>query len=261
MTDNITPRHTHPFPRRLIRLVKLELKNMLYLFATSAPLLVYACFFKTILSRRNIKKHYARREEFLKILETGSYSNDWFSENIPYWLMVFSNYNLFYKNIKALEIGSWEGLSSFFLLQTLPYAKITCVDTWEGADEHKGQDVLNRIENTFDANLSVYKDRLTKFKGTSFSFFNSQNKRAQFDLIYIDGSHHCDDVIVDAVKGFEQLNVGGIMIFDDYFWRHYKRKIDNPAGAINSFLKLKRGCYEIIAVYHQLIIRKTIDRY
>jgi len=29
------------------------------------------------------------------------------------------------------------------------------------------------------------------------------------------------------------------MIFDDYLWQYYPKDIDNPAAAINCFLKLK----------------------
>lgn len=108
--------------------------------------------------------------------------------------------------------------------------------------------------------LALHASRLTKVKGTSFAFFSAQPQRAQFDLIYIDGSHHCDDVIVDAIKGFEQLEVGGVMIFDDYLWRFYPRRNDNPAAAINAFLRLKAGCYELFMVYAQVILRKTAER-
>jgi predicted O-methyltransferase YrrM len=80
-----------------------------------------------------------------------------------------------------------------------------------------------------------------------------------FDLIYIDGSHHTDDVIVDAIKGFELLKVGGIMIFDDYFWGYYNKPIDNPAGAVNAFLRLKEGAFEIECIYRQLILKKIKD--
>ena len=133
------------------------------------------------------------------------------------------------------------------------------MDTWTGADEHQGDGVLNSIETHFDGNTNKYKNRLTKFKGTSFNFFNSTTSTENFDLIYIDGSHHTDDVIIDAVKGFEQLKIGGLMIFDDYFWTYYKNAIDNPAGAVNAFLTLKSGCYEVLAVYSQLILRKLSD--
>ena len=188
---------------------------------------------------------------------------DWFTGSIPYWYSVFDEYRLpNKKEIQALEIGSWEGLSSYFILQTLPNATLTCVDTWEGADEHKSgnidmQNTLSRIEVSFDSNLSIFSDRLVKYKGTSFSFFNAHSNEEAFDLIYIDGSHHCDDVVIDAIKCFEMLKVGGIMIFDDYFWRLYTNDINNPAAAINTFLRLKKGLYKVVRIYYQIIIEKT----
>ena len=71
--------------------------------------------------------------------------------------------------------------------------------------------------------------------------------------------HHTDDVVVDAIKGFELLKVGGIMIFDDYFWGYYTKAIDNPAGAVNAFLRLKEGSHQILSIYGQLILQKTRD--
>lgn len=193
-------------------------------------------------------------------------SNDWFSKNIPFWVSVFDEYKFQEKEkIEALEIGSWEGLSSYFILHYLKKAVLTCVDTWEGADEHQSGDaasleVLSNVENTFDTNLAKYQQRLTKYKGTSYSYFGKNFERNKFDLIYVDGSHHCDDVIIDAIKSFEMLKIGGILIFDDYLWQYYANPIDNPASAIHSFLKLKNGSYKILRTYYQLIILKIEDR-
>lgn len=194
-------------------------------------------------------------------------SDDWFTENIPYWLSVIDEYHLADRRaIKILEIGSWEGLSSFFILNLLPNATLTCVDTWQGSDEQDESDastreVLNNVEPAFDSNLSLFEERLIKFKGTSFSYFNDHPQRNVFDMIYVDGSHHSDDVVVDAIKSFEMLKVGGLLIFDDYFWNHYARATDNPAAAINVFLRLKKGSFKIVRVYYQIIIEKTADRY
>lgn len=164
--------------------------------------------------------------------------------------------------LNCLEIGSWQGLSAAFLLSYFDKATLTCVDTWEGADEHKAHqatnhNTLSKIEKTFDANLSEYKDRLTKYKGTSYQYFNDCFEIDKFDLIYIDGSHHSDDVVVDAIKSFEMLKVGGLIIFDDYLWQYYDRKIDNPCGAINAFIRLKRNQLEVICFDYQLVVRKT----
>ena len=37
-----------------------------------------------------------------------------------------------------------------------------------------------------------------------------------FDLIYIDGSHRRDDVMVDSLLAWSLLREGGFIIFDDY---------------------------------------------
>lgn len=232
--------------------------ELAYLKATSAPLAVYWCLIKTKLDRGNRRIYIRDRQQFQRITKDLRFSTDWFSWNIPYWLRTISGSKVANEPIEALEIGSWEGMSSFFILSALPKARLTCVDTWKGADEHQGQNGLDRIEAIFDENLGRFGDRLTKFKGRSFDFFQVPNKH-KFDLIYIDGSHRCDDVMLDSIMGFQRLKVDGVMIFDDYFWRYFRRTLDNPAGAINTFLRLKAGQFALVAVYNQLIVRKISE--
>jgi predicted O-methyltransferase YrrM len=240
------------------------LGDLRYLSKTGAPCDVMIGYTKgRFLNKRVARPYLQAQREFQSHLPSLRLSKDWFSDKAAQWLSVFEAYGLTSRpKVEALEIGSWEGLSSFFILRTLPGAHLTCVDTWEGADEHKAgvsatKEILSRIEESFDANLSPYRDRLTKYKGTSFSYFNEHAARNIFDLIYVDGSHHCDDVIVDAVKCFEMLKPGGVMFFDDYFWRHYPKAIDNPAAAINAFLRLKQGEYKIVRIYSQVVIEKV----
>lgn len=235
------------------------IRALRFLFQTNAPYVVYKIYLKTYLRKVFVGSNFSSMQQFKKDIQKSQFSNDWFTLNIPYWDEVFDKYDFKTKPIKALEIGSWEGMSSLYILKTLPKATLISVDTWQGADEHQGLSVLQTIESNFDKNIEVYRDRSKKFKGTSFNFFNEHPIKESFDLIYIDGSHHTDDVIVDAIKGFELLKVGGIMIFDDYIWGYYSRPIDNPAGAINAFLRLKEGTYEILCIYGQLILRKTRD--
>jgi len=174
-------------------------------------------------------------------------------------MIIFKKFQMLNKPLSCLEIGSWEGRSSLFILESLPNSKLTCVDTWEGADEHKGSKILNRIEQNFDTNLSDYQDRLAKYKGTSFSFFDNLESDTKFDLIYIDGSHYIDDVMIDALKSFAHLNVGGVMIFDDFFWGYYDDPMSNPASAINSFVTLKKRYLRVEMVYSQIIISRIAD--
>jgi predicted O-methyltransferase YrrM len=246
--------------------VVVVLRNLRFLRRTDAPANVIARYLATALrGERDLAAYRERQRAFRAVARSLRLSSDWFTGHIPRWLSVFDEYSLPSKpKLEAFEIGSWEGLSGYFILESLPNAVLTCVDSWEGADEHKSgyaatAQVLSNIESAFDANLAPFKARLTKYRGTSFSFFNDNHRKREFDLIYVDGSHHSDDVVVDAIKCFEMLKVGGLMIFDDYLWKWYPRAIDNPAAAIHAFLRLKRGSYRIVRVYAQLIIEKTKD--
>lgn len=244
---------------RVVRFAGWFVANLPHLVATRAPLAAWICYCRTAMRRPGLERYRNAKADFVQdALRTGQFGNDWFCGNIPYWLAAFEHFELYERPLQALEIGSWEGLSGRFLLDMLPLAHLTCVDTWEGADEHQDMP-LSVVEGRFDRNLARHARRLTKFKGTSLAFFAAQPPRQCFDLIYIDGSHHSDDVIVDAIKGFERLKPGGLMILDDYLWRFYPRRNDDPAAAINAMLRMKAGGYELYMVYAQVILRKRVD--
>jgi predicted O-methyltransferase YrrM len=254
-------------PVYLVRTLGRVLRGTRFLIKTRAPRAAIWGFAKGRFVNDGLAAPYRERQKaFRAEAKSLELSNDWFTKRIPMWLSAFEECGLVDRpGLRALEIGSWEGLSSYFILHSFPGAHLTCVDTWEGGDEHKAghaasEAVLSRVEQTFDGNLSRYRDRLTKFRGTSFAYFAKHGEaRGSLDLVYVDGSHHCDDVVVDAFKGFEMLRPGGVLIFDDYFWKHYPRAVDNPAGAINAFLQLKKGSYRVVRVYYQLIIQKLAD--
>ncbi|MFM7107088.1 MAG: class I SAM-dependent methyltransferase [Planctomycetaceae bacterium] len=198
-------------------------------------------------------------ERFAASLDAARISQTWFLRHVPMWLAIFKRQGLAgRRGIRVLEVGSWEGLSCRFVLDQLAGSVITCVDTWEGADEHVGRaDALDELEARFDHNTRRYGDRVVKWKGTSQAYFAACTPRECFDLVYIDGSHRADDVLVDAVLGFEALAVGGVMILDDYLWKYYDRPGDNPGAAINAFLRLKQGSYDLIHAGSQVVIAKT----
>lgn len=227
-------------------------KAIFWLFITKAPIVVFIVYIKTFLSH-----HKALKEIFFQEPSKKYFSTDWFSGNTFYWNSLIYKKSLLNKNLSCLEIGSWEGRSALFLLNTLPKSNIVCVDTWAGADEHKDLSNLSSIESIFDANLAEFGSRIQKFKGTSYSFFDTLDSNIKFDLIYIDGSHYVDDVLIDALKAFQILNIGGIIIFDDYFWKFYENSKFNPATAINMFLRLKSNFLKVEMVYSQIVISKV----
>lgn len=237
------------------------LRVLQFLNQTGAPLSIHWGFIKTYISKKVRPLSTLELNEFRGLANRHDFTNDWFTGNIPLWAKntkeLASYFNL--KNLNALEIGSWEGLSSLYMMSNSIVSNLTCVDTWAGADEHQGTSAVQSIEEKFDRNLNLYLNKIQKFKGTSYQFFNQCAPDIKYELIYVDGSHYCDDVMIDAIKAFEHLNVGGILIFDDFLWIYYKNLLDNPAGAINNFLRLKKGQYKILSVDYQLTIQKISE--
>jgi len=200
------------------------------------------------------KSLYEKKNDDVNFQASMKFTTDFFSHNIPYLVRSISCLDN-KANIKILEVGSFEGRSTIFLLNHFPESTIQVVDTWSGSDEHQNFEKINELEDRFDSNVSFWSDRVKKYKGKSIEYY-SNSPIEFFDLVYIDGSHFADDVMIDAVEGFRRLKSGGVMVFDDYLWRWYSDLTDNPAVAINSFLKIKRGKYNLISIYHQIVIQK-----
>jgi len=229
-----------------------ELRILLYLIKCRAPLKIYLFYIYNKFIKKDKKKIIQSYTFNKKIFKYKKFTTDWFSQYTYYWLYIFSKYTDSNKIFNILEIGSFEGRSTLFLLNFFKNSKITSVDTFKGSDEHKNMK-MNKIENNFDYNLNNYKNRLIKFKGTSKKFFKS-NKIKKYNIAYIDGSHKFDDVYFDACKAYKNIVIGGIIIFDDYLWNYYKNYKKNPCYAINIFLK--RNKHKLLSVYHQVIIQK-----
>ncbi len=186
----------------------------------------------------------------------GVYTTRWFDGHVDEWMRIFRSQRLQDRPVRVLEIGSWEGRSTVFLLRHLPMASVTAVDTWEGSREHIGDPRLTRIEELFDANVARYGARLIKVKSTSADFFRLHAACAPFDFIYVDGSHDADDVMADALGAFALLVPGGILVFDDYVWNRHPDPSRRPAAAINAFLTTVRDRYRILSVTTQVMVKK-----
>ena len=214
-------------------------------------------FYKLILSEillRNLQKRFYQdslKDSYIKNCVFDY--DDWFSGNIPIWSFFFKKYNLIEKNLNYLEIGSFEGRSSVFILKNLK--KISCqfVDTFQGSEEHSKINFSKVFEN-FKKNVEPFKDQIVINKMNSNEFFKTN--RTYFDLIYVDGSHFSENVYKDAINSFTFLNKNGLIIFDDFIWTYYNQINDNPIGGLIPFLKKSFRKIKILYVNFQLIIKK-----
>ena len=200
-------------------------------------------------------------QEFYLIYANGIFTTNWFSiENARLWLRAFKLDRQKIRNV--LEIGSWEGRSTIFLAWLFYNAQITCIDSFEGGDEHRRGEFentkLSDVEQRFLKNTSHFNERLNIAKGRSSERLIVLATTSQkFDFIYVDGSHFYDDVMIDTILSWKLLANGGFLVWDDYFWSMKKvyGKL-NPRLAIDQFLTAYRGKYQVIFSGPQVAIRK-----
>jgi SAM-dependent methyltransferase len=189
-----------------------------------------------------------------KFKNKGRYSQDWFSYNIKYLSRIIYKFELNYKKINILEIGCYEGLSTVFFLSTLKNSNIHCVDPFLDFAENKDKD-FNQVFENFKNNTKEFQTRVRLSKITSDDYFK-KNLNEKFDLIYIDGNHHCDNVLRDARNSFKLLNKGGFIVFDDFLWDYYNEINSNPIGGVKKFLSENFFYLKIVSIGYQLVIQK-----
>ena len=228
-------------------------KNIFILLRINTPYHILFKFIKNFIPNYKTKKKSNAIEKIVyNNFITENEKNKWFCNNL-YFLKNNLPKNFNPENI--LEIGSFEGRSAIFFTNFYPNSLISCVDTWEGSDEHKNFNFF-KIENNFNNNTKylVKSNRLKKYKKTSDIFFSENN--IHFDLIYIDGDHSSEQLCKDIYNSWKFLKKNGILVVDDYVWWFYKDIFKNPAFTINKFITEKLNQIKDLIVWKQVIIFK-----
>ena len=210
-------------------------------------------------------------------MENFKFTNAWFDGAAKgQWEKLISGI----KPKKILEIGSYEGASTCYLIQKLAQEnpiEIHCIDAWntnmgENTDyKYYGPNVdMNAVESRFRQNTKLATEKVSKkvdlfihkgFSDDQLVKLLSSGKKNYFDFIYIDGSHLGPDVLCDAVLSFRLLKINGVIAFDDYLWPSANKSLTRiPKLAIDSFINLYSEKINIFnAPLYQIYIKKISD--
>jgi predicted O-methyltransferase YrrM len=118
---------------------------------------------------------------------------------------------------KALEIGCDIGETSEFLLLQLPNLTLHAVDPYTDYVDWNGN-MLNQRESMFNVvkqRFSSYGERFVLHRKTSDEAVNDFIND-QFDLIFIDGIHTYEQVLLDCENYYSKLKEGGIFSGHDF---------------------------------------------
>jgi predicted O-methyltransferase YrrM len=173
----------------------------------------------------------------------------------PNWFKSVEKYFRHVPNVplRALQIGTYTGDATEWLMDNCEIEYLDDVDTWEGSEE-KAHDQIDftSVEDYYD---SRFKDpRITKNKMTSDEFFNRPHRT--YNFIYIDGDHTALQTALDGLNAFKLLEKGGVMAFDDYLWNYNGDPFLEPKRGVDAFLAVCEGQYTIIESGYQLWIEK-----
>jgi predicted O-methyltransferase YrrM len=176
-----------------------------------------------------------------------TFSYDWTSVHFPVWEKFISPNDV----RSILEIGSLEGRSAIFFLEHCHQARIVCIDAFLGSDPI-------RFERNFDANLSAYRDRVEKIRLHSVPALHQLGMEGRlFDLVYIDGSHRPDDVLVDTLLAWRLLKINGMLIWDDYLLNAHLPEAElRPQRGIDAFMKFYADGLAVVHAEYQVIVKK-----
>ena len=116
------------------------------------------------------------------------------------------------------------------------------------------------IENRFRANIAEVKganQTVNVMVDLSFpALAQLIVDKQQYDFIYVDGTHHADEVLADAVMCFGMLQSGGVMLFDDYLWEDDPRHLGRCKASIDAFVNMFYDRLKLGLVNYQLAIVK-----
>lgn len=176
------------------------------------------------------------------------FTNSWHSQHEAVWRTIVLPH-LPDEKRRWIELGSFEGQSALWTLKNAirDDDELICCDIWSDP----------QVEDLFDENTKG--SRIVKVKQDAFEFLLDQlSRRMSATCVYIDAGHHARNVLEQAALSWKLLPVGGILIFDDYRWKHPAHHVGQlpPSLAIDAFIK----CYatELILLHlgSQAIIQK-----
>jgi predicted O-methyltransferase YrrM len=270
--------HTLALHQGLKVVVAEELKGVVWRKDWSTPELLGDGLYHPI---KDVERHAVLRKEIENFTlhqpdmsEQATYqvTNDWFvvtAKNV--WDRLVPRIS----PTRILEIGSYEGSSTCYFIDTLASRKsieLHCIDTWEGGVDNAGTD-MSAVEQRFLHNTGLAVGRAAhrvdlhchkSYSDVALARLLAEGKRNYFDFVYVDGSHQAPDVLCDAVLGFRLLRAGGVMVFDDYLWAeslpYGVDPIRCPKPAVDAFTTLYARKIRILREpLYQLYIEKISD--
>lgn len=166
------------------------------------------------------------------------------------------------RNGTVVEIGSWQGKSTYCISKGLKSGKLYAIDPFNAGG---GFDVENETEyrrrkgnmdllEGFIKNMEQLKvlHKIVIKKGYSYQF---DNEFGEINFLFIDGDHSIEGCTADFNLYAPKIVRGGFIAFHDYY---EERDELGPTYVIKNFV-LNSGNFEFVNKYDSLWVAKKIS--
>ena len=191
--------------------------------------------------------------------------------HLPKWSII-ENYIDFTKPINCLEIGTHEGQSTTFFLNNYlkqnKNSKLLCCDPFYVSHWNKLSKTALCYKDILLENLkNDINNQVSLFTGTGRDLYKNELfiNTKKYDLIYIDDNHSYDNTVLNIENCWDKLDIGGIIIFDDYNeeyanydYEEAKAWCEPVRNAINDTIFNSSKIYDILLDDYQLIIIRLL---
>ncbi len=170
----------------------------------------------------------------------------WFATRIPVIEQVFGEVFDDKDTLSVLEIGSMEGMSACWWLDNKlrRVSHLTCIDP-----SFKSEFYAN-IYRTGAAN------RVRLFRGYSQEVLRNK-VQGKFDVAYVDGLHEAWAVLFDFLLLDRYMNIGGIVLFDDYYKPDQSGVGQTVKKGVDLIIRITDESYKVITRKGPVAIRKV----
>jgi len=161
----------------------------------------------------------------------------------------------------VVEIGSWQGKSTYCISKGLKSGKIYAIDPFnkdagldfETQQNYDSKVVENSLLYNFQKNMIDFKvsDKIITKKGYSYDFNEEFDK---IDFLFIDGDHSVEGCKLDYELYARKINKGGFIAFHDYY---PDRPEIGPTFVINEII-LKSDIFSFYKLFDSLWVGKKI---
>jgi predicted O-methyltransferase YrrM len=130
----------------------------------------------------------------------------------------------------VVELGAWLGLSTRFIANKAPGARIISVDHWKGSPEHNTDEryakLLPRLYETFQARCWDYREQIVPLRVTTLDGLRQVAEHGlKPDFIYVDAEHTYQAVTAELNLA-HQLFPEAVLSGDDYDWPGVRQAVN-----------------------------------